>query len=480
MWLKLDSNYLKQNNKKMKTLSQKVCVVLVSIMVFAISCKKDISLDKNLPQSNSLSPKDVGLKNKLEQRALITAVVMKDKEMVQLYVQAVKAKITADKMSEEAITFKEIYEEQPAYVSSFARKFKEQFGQIYYAHQYFRANKFPIPLQPISPTKSGSSSGTGQLYNELFSDNDGTQIYFPYSENFAEKEVLHPALTYFPLQEVEDVEAYQSDDKSEDSFITFTANEQYAKYNPTFVLNLNEIGIFKGALQDTTLIRPINPSQCNRLNYNVKADLFDDHYVVSVFIPKVKLLKNFRTWLGGSNFFCMLQCFAKPNDLQVNPQPTLNPISANNRMVTRDFMIRRRYVNDWVDFGNIYNDDWKLEQYDNPMVIYSKQGWFYNSNVNTSINVTAGLRVDTVRNSTGILGYQWSSSFNAAGSATLNFNFGNQYAYRGSDYVTRRGLLANIVGDNFANGTLEFENINYTVRKVSDCLQYAFVVNECH
>jgi len=183
----------------MKTLSQKVCAVLVSIVVFAISCKKEISLDKNLPQSNSLSPKDLGLKNKLEQRALITAVVLKDKEMVQLYVQAVKAKITADKMSEEAITFKEIYEEQPAYVSSFAKKFKEKFGQIYYAHQYFRANKFPIPLQPISPTKSGASSNTGQLYNELFSDNDGTQIYFPYSENFDEKEVLHPALTYFPL-----------------------------------------------------------------------------------------------------------------------------------------------------------------------------------------------------------------------------------------------------------------------------------------
>jgi hypothetical protein len=464
----------------MKTLNQKVCVVLASFVVFAISCKKEIATDGIRPQGNSLSSSDVGLRSKLEQRALITAVVMKDNEMVKLYVQAVKAKITADKMNEEAITFKEIYEEQPAYVSSFAKKFKEQFGQIYYAHHYFRANKFPLPLQPISPTKSGSSSSTGQLYNELFSDNDGSQIYFPYSENFAEKEVMHPAITYFPLQEVEDVEAYQSVDKSEDSFITFTANEQYAKYNPTFVLNLNEIGIFKGALQDTTLIRPINPSQCNRLNYNMRADLFDDHYVVSVFIPKVKLLKNFRTWLGGSNFLTMMQCYGKPNNIQVNVQPTLNPVSPFERYVCKDFMIRRKYVNEWVDFGSIYNDDWKLEQYDNPMVIFSKQGWFYNTNGNISINVSGGLRIDTVRNSTGILGYQWVPSFNAAGSATINFNLGNQYEYRGSDYVTRRGLLANIVGDNFGNGTLLYKNDTYTVRKISDCLQYAFIVNECH
>jgi hypothetical protein len=464
----------------MKTLNQKVCVVLAAFVVFAISCKKEISIDGNRPQGNILSSTDAELRSKLEQRSLITAEVMKDKELIQLYVRSVKAKITADKMNEEAITFKEIHEEQPAYVSSFAKKFKEKFGQIYYAHQYFRANKFPIPLQPIATTKSGSLSSNGQLYNELFSDNDGTQIYFPYSENFAEKEVLHPALTYFPLQDVEDIEAYQSDDVNEDNFITFTANEQYAMHNPTFVLNLHEIGTIKGALQDTTLRQPINPTQCKRLNYNVQSDLIGTDYVISVFIPKVKLLKNFRTWLGGSNFFCMIQCFAKPNDLQVNPQPTLNPISPNSRMVTKDFMIRRRNVNDWVDFGNIYNDDWKLEQYDNPMVIYSKQGWFYNTNGNVSINVSGGLRIDTVRNATGILGYQWVPSFNAAASATLTLNLGSQYEYRGSDYITRRGLLTNIVGDNFSNGTVEFDKTNYTVRKVSDCLQYAFIVNECH
>lgn len=464
----------------MKTLRRKVCVVLLAIVLVTVSCSKEVPGNPDLQPLNILTPENMALKSKLEQRALITTSVMQDKEIVKLFVKAVKNKIAVGKMNEEAITFKEILDEQPTYVSDFAKKFKEKFGEVYYAHNYFRANKFPVPLQPIPTTKSGSSNVSSQLYNDLFSDNDGAQIYFPYSENFNEQDILSPAITYYPLQEIENVEAYQNDENDDDNVLTFIANELYAKNNPTFVLNINEIGNIKSPFVDNMLSDPSNSLQNRRIENNVLSDTLDDKYVLSVYIPKVKLLKNFRTWLGGSNFFVMVQCYAKPNNLLVNPQPTLNPIGVNERYVCKDFKIRRKYVGDWVDFNLIYNDDWKLEQYDNPMLIYSKQGWFYNSNGEANINVTAGLRIDSLRNNSGNISYQMVPTFNAGISVGFKVVLGTQYEFRGSDYITRRGMLANIVDNNFGNGTLEYEKTNYTVRKIGDCLQYAFVVNESH
>jgi leucyl aminopeptidase len=37
-----------------------------------------------------------------------------------------------------------------------------------------------------------------------------------------------------------------------------------------------------------------------------------------------------------------------------------------------------------------------------------------------------------------------------------------------------------VIWDDPHTTAIEFEKTNYTVRKISDCLQYAFVVNECH
>ena len=457
-----------------------MCVVLVAIVLVAGSCSKEVTSFSDLNSQNGLFPENLALKVNLEQRALITTAIMKDKEIVKLFAKAVKNKIAFGKMNEEAITFKEILDEQPAYVSEFSKKFKEKFGEIYYAHNYFRANKFPVPIQPIPLTKSGNSKVSSQIYNDLFSDNDGTQIYFPYSENFEKFDNLSPAITYYPLKEIEDVEAYQNDGSQSDNVFTFMANESYAKNNPTFVLNINEIGNLKSPFVDNMLSDPFNRLQNRRIENNVLSDTLDNKYVISAYIPKVKLLKNFRTWLGGSNFFVMIQCYAKPNYVEVNPQTLLNPIGVNQRYVCKDFNIRRKNVGDWVDFNLIYNDDWKLEQYDNPMLIYSKQGWFYNANGEASLNVTAGLRIDSVRNNLGNINYQLVPTFNAGVSVGLKVVLGPQYEFRGSDYITRRGLLANIVDNNFGNGTLEYQNVNYTVRKVGDCLQYAFVVNESH
>ena len=116
----------------MKTLRKKVCVVLVAIVLISSSCSKEIPSNPDLQPPNGLSPENMAIKSRLEQRALITTTVMKDNEIVKLFVKAVKNKIAADKMNEEAITFKEILDEQPAYVSNFAKKFKEKFGEVYH------------------------------------------------------------------------------------------------------------------------------------------------------------------------------------------------------------------------------------------------------------------------------------------------------------------------------------------------------------
>lgn len=460
------------------------------------SCQKEVYQLPEKPETPKLqltqTQKD--LKDRLEQRALITATVMRDAQMVKLYAQAVKDKLKANKQNDETITFEEILKEKPAYLKNFAENFKEKYSEIFYNHNYFRAYKFP------TPTKPSGNNLTGTIGDDLFTDADGTQIYFPYSENFTIADLDTVAITYDPLQDIENVDAYK-EMNIPDSMEIFIANEEYAKEKPTFVLNV-DVDYTPGGTQSPDSVPPPPGFACNFLTTNTFADMYNDNYVVSAHIPYLRLLKNFRTWVGGSNILTVQQWYVNPTLVPSNPSPTLPNMNENFRYVFNNLKVLRSEVGKWKQVNQIWNDDWRLVQYNNPMVAFAKKGWFYNANGDFTGQISAGLKLDTIRNASGtITGYRWIPSFNSNVSVSFNAHMGSQWDLLGTDYISRRGLLANCVGNNFSAGTataaprlamlfnpLRIETVYdvfldptaYSIRQLGDSYQYYFKVRECH
>ncbi|MEO7984554.1 MAG: hypothetical protein ABI688_10775, partial [Bacteroidota bacterium] len=413
---------------------------------------------------------------------ILTATILKDKEILGLLVHAIRDKVKENEQNDESITFDELATGQPKYAGQLAARFKSAYLALLKEGNYFLSTEFAnLPGgEPSGRIKPGNMP----VYDDVFFNNDAAQIYFPYSELFAAVDIAGFDVTYHPLKEVEENEAFKSLGGKQNSLETIIVNEDHAQKYPVLVINFDEEDN-----QSQLILDPPPPAYlCNFLTYNTFSDVLDDRYVITATIPKIKILKNFRSFIGGANYITMYQCYAKPDNFNVNTSPALNPITADKRIVVTDFKIKRANKGKWVDFGQIFNDDWRLVQYDNPMILFSKQGWFYNPSGNLEVKVSGGVKLDTVHidktrpYEPDSIRYQWTSGFSAGASLTFNLRIGSQYQLIGSDYVSRRGLLASCVGDNFGTGTAgeAGESTPWTVRKVSDAMLYYFKIRECH
>lgn len=427
------------------------------------------------------------LRKRMEQRAIITATVFKDRKLLQLYVHAIKEKIAANDQNDEAITFDEIAEANEKYVTEFAPAFKTAYLAVLKEGDYYRASTFGDPFGEYSGRLEKTN---GSKEDELFYKNDGAQIYFPYSGDFEEANVSDVAVTYHPLEEVEENEAFRVVGEKAGEVETIKVDEAFVQDHPTLVINFDEdelAGKLDGGQGPQNPQDPVPPPiECNLLVHNTFSDVLDDRYVITVMMPKIKLLRNFHSFIGGANYITIYQCYANPGNMNINPTPTLDPITSTSRIVVHEFKIRRNKKAKWIDFNQIYNDDWRLIQYDNPMLLWVKRGWFANPTAAVDLSVGGGVKLDTIRihipGHPDSLSYRWLSSFNLGATAKLHIDVGPKYQYLGSDYVTRRGLLANCVGDNFGNGTAldAGEQTPWSVRRLSDAMLYYFKVRECH
>ena len=122
---------------------------------------------------------------------------------------------------------------------------------------------------------------------------NGVQIYFPYSSNFIGSTAII-ATTNYPLVEADTVTAYLPPTVARKVPWPFKADDDYAFSHPVYVLN------FANNAERTMDQTPPPPvATCQDMTYNTIGDVIDDKYVVSVSIPKIKLTRNYRSWVWG-------------------------------------------------------------------------------------------------------------------------------------------------------------------------------------
>ena len=218
-------------------------ITLLSAMLSLLfnACQKGTdSLDNDVKSSKKeivykeLTQDEIKLRSKLERRAMITLEVMKDKNIQQLYVDAISKITKANYRNEEAIPFSELFNKNGLF-PELSNKFSKRFLEVYYSHEYYNSANFPKP----DNTFNGNNDLKTRGGDDFLSFSDGSQVYFPYSE-FYSGNSYSPTVSYAPL--TNDYEnggvIYKNG-----NYNAVTVNDGYAKGIPTYIVNIDDRGV---------------------------------------------------------------------------------------------------------------------------------------------------------------------------------------------------------------------------------------------
>ena len=217
-------------------------ITLLSAMFSLLfnSCQKGAdSLDNDVKSSKKeivykeLTQDEIKLRSKLERRAMITLEVMKDKNIQQLYVDAISKITKANYRNEEAIPFSELFNKNGVF-PELSNKFSKRFLEVYYSHEYYNSANFPKPDNTFNGNNDLKTRGGDDFLN--FSD--GSQVYFPYSELFSGNS-YSPTVSSAPINNV-----HQNGGViyNNGSYKSVTVNDDYAEGLPTYLVNVGDRG----------------------------------------------------------------------------------------------------------------------------------------------------------------------------------------------------------------------------------------------
>lgn len=186
---------------------------------------------KEVVQKRQLSADEQIKANNYKQAALVLLKVLhEDKQML----KALSREVEIDKYQHEQISFEELFNASKILSKgqeNFLSKFKAEFDQALTTNQYPHSEEF---ASQAGIAARGTSGGSG-LEAALIMD--GTDIYFPYSQDF--QEVENPTLTYAPLNNTLQSTGYYYADTDGDGIeeiVEVTVDENYVQKHPTFIV----------------------------------------------------------------------------------------------------------------------------------------------------------------------------------------------------------------------------------------------------
>jgi hypothetical protein len=314
-------------------------VLGLSTLIFLSSCEKQSSnLESSVKNETekTLSLDEQKLRSKLERTAMITMEVMKDKEIQKLFVEAITARTKASYRNEEAITFKELFKKNGLY-PVLSAKFSDKFLDVYYSHNYYRAEKFPKPDNSLRNNPTGLNTRNG---DDFLNFSDGTQLYFPYSEFYSGYSYT-PTYSYAPISNEYVNEGFRSNSSG---YSNVTVNDGYAQVDPTYIVNLDDRNGAYYPSNPTTPRTDDGSGTCGATGTAVTAGFFT-------------AIDNFDGVFSGGNEFrftrSTMELKLENNRVtQVNGQMQLKDVIPID--VTRS---RVKWMKHWSDKGNIHQDE---------------------------------------------------------------------------------------------------------------------------
>ena len=445
------------------------------ILAFS-SCQKNNSLATTKKTENQLTPQQVKQVALMKEVALATGKAMKSNEVKDYLVELVKVKNdNSEAISLAALLGDNAHTtqyEKTLLNKGFAKDLKSApVNKSLFANAFLNVissnpNKYPILTKSLPHLKSSNSIGDelDSLKQVLAKEN--LEIYLPYRQEFNWNSISQVTVTWAPLTQ---------DTISEGEIMPLN-NLKSASAQP--VNNIDEKYVVENP---TVLVRPIDPTDYTIIENNgggtgggtggfeptirwVTTNLdytkVSEKDVLSVYLPRLRLLKNYRHgWLGGSSQITIYKAWGK---IIRDNSGDLIPSADKNRLIY-NFKISREDVKDsvWKTVNIFWDDDWDLHENTEQFVLVSRQGIFSGSKLDIKGSVKIGY--DFVK---------MVATANATVSANFEITTERRNILRYNNGLSRRGALANVVGD-IGAGTILDNGVHYTIR-TADALQYYF------
>lgn len=488
-------------------------LLLLVISGLLFSCQKDLQQPENKQKINlspALQAVKIGVQERLALLSGITLGVFQDNpDLFSKYQKSIAKR--GLRKGREAIYFSEILNDDQSLEHGFSREFIKEFKARFNSGNYPNNDKTEaIRIKLLKEINQNSASGSVQrnfTVDEqlLFLPFLGSNIYFPFSENFQNSTVT-PFTCYDPQDENATTVVVTKTKNGITTNQTVSGADDWSETHPTIVIRLDDLvagnqldrynnsscaqsDFFKTLCPNEVLDidsvpppPPPNPSYCGPLQSNIAPYAYttiDDRYLIAVSIPKVRLLGNLRFgFWSGSNRIAVYRGnarIAQPNR-QVFSEAV---IDTSFQVMTQDISRKNGKDKTWVDCNSPYNNNWRLEQNENYVAFTVVKSWLYFAGTDINFSAKAGVVYDTAT-------HKFIPSFTGSADVAGKISIRRREDLEAEQNINRLSLLSNALGNNFGlQGTCTTnvdcsENKDWSIRQFSTKMQFYFRVNICY
>ncbi len=466
----------------MKKIITGIAVVLLMALAFT-ACQKNDMGPENKIIGTQLTPQQVQQVALMKEASLAIGKTIKNSEARNYIVKLVRVKND----NSEAISMAALLGDQAnitkyekdLLAKGFKQNNKSVLDKSFFAKEllniiYNNSAEYPMLSKNLPHNKSSASTidKLNALRKELAAQN--LEIYLPYRQEFKWNSISKVTVTWDPLTQ----------DSISQGVIIPVSNLKSATAQP--VSNINENYV---STEPTLLVRPIDPVDYTNggsgsgtgntgvnsewLTTNIDYTKVPESDIILVTIPKVKLNKNYRWWIGGSS---QITIYRASGDLKFDNTGDLIPSASIYRLIRQKKISRYDVKNhNWVGVNIIWDDDWQKHENTEQFILVSYQGDLVVTSPSLVIKGTTKIGYDLVKRKV---------SATATLDAAFEIKLGPHNILRYNNQISRRSLLSHVVGGilHDDDGNLIVKNVNgvpYTVRK-ADELEYYFNINWTH
>ncbi len=520
-------------------MTKKILVTLL-ITIVLFSCRKNDRQFNNINTPKVTNEILGEIQTETKQRFELITLLVSDvfSERPDLLNKFKKSIVKKDyQKGSEAIFFKDILANKTNLETGFANEFITQIVAKFRNENFRGKERVTAILSKIKKEiseKISSTKTTDDLNittQTLLLPHLGSQLYFPFSEDFANQANLNPFYCYDPLNEsATTVEVFREVNGILQTQIV-TGDDSWAELNATIVIKLDDQiaanhldqyvqspcaqnrfydALCPNEVLDIDGVDSVPPppvSYCGPLTYNIQPAAYTtlgDNYIFSAYIPHVKLSENLRwAFWSGSNKLALYKAKAKVIAAHIND---IGQAFRNSSNQVGEIEVKRKYgrKNWWVtlDAPLQWSSDWQIIEFENYQALSILKHWLNLNNAELNFNVNAGAKWDTtrVRNITPRPGggfdttyapKGWTQDYNATASVVGKISYDRtREAFVGEHTVTRRSFTLFPIGDNFGLGTSAtrytpegpalYSPTPYAIRGIGDKFQYYFKVRLCY
>lgn len=292
---------------------------------------------------------------------------------------------------------------------------------------------------------------------------ENLQLYSPYNEINGYSTTAYN--TYYTSDEMVDGTPTNSGYYFNGYTETYIAsmNNDLIDSKPSFIISEIDPCDLEGGVCDTveltvaTVPPPIDATPI-LLTYNVNHADISQQDILSSRIPKIKI--NGTSWMGFGGTHQKLRFFQGSADGGLITQNADGTISgtAYKSQIGSDFRTKRRNVKNkyWLGFNNVFDADWNQSENSEQIAVFSLH--HLTGSASFERTVSAGLKWDPVKGEFG-------PTLESTGSLSLKFSTGSA-KLRANTELSRRQVLASIVGNGITYKTYNDNGVEYNVKSV--------------